>query len=51
LAGPQPADPLHFTPPHQRVLAEHGRIFFGITTRQVIRRGSFTSVKDLITAI
>ena len=26
-------------------------IFFGIVTRQAIRRGSFTSVKDLITAI
>jgi len=26
-------------------------IFFGIITRQAIRRGSFTSVKDLITAI
>ena len=26
-------------------------IFFGVITRQAIRRGSFTSVKDLITAI
>ena len=26
-------------------------IFFGITTRQAIRRGSFTSVKGIITAI
>ncbi len=26
-------------------------IFFGIITRQAIRRGSFTSVKDLIAAI
>jgi hypothetical protein len=26
-------------------------IFFSIITRQAIRRGSFTSVKDLITAI
>src|SRR5271165_5575833 len=26
-------------------------IFFGIITRQAIRRGSFTSVRDLITAI
>ena len=26
-------------------------IFFGIITRQAIRRGTFTSVKDLITAI
>jgi hypothetical protein len=26
-------------------------IFFGIITRQAIRRGSFTSVNDLITAI
>jgi len=26
-------------------------IFFGIITRQAIRRGTFTSVKDLISAI
>ena len=26
-------------------------IFFGIITRQAIRRGSFTSVKDLVAAI
>jgi hypothetical protein len=26
-------------------------IFFGIITRQAIRRGTFTSVKDLATAI
>ncbi|MEP6666484.1 MAG: IS3 family transposase, partial [Nocardioidaceae bacterium] len=26
-------------------------IFFGIITRQAIRRGTFTSVKDLIAAI
>ena len=26
-------------------------IFFGIITRQAIRRGTFTSVKDLITTI
>ena len=26
-------------------------VFFGIITRQAIRRGSFTSVQDLITAI
>ncbi len=26
-------------------------IFFGIITRQAIRRGTFTSVKDLIGAI
>ena len=26
-------------------------IFFGIITRQAIRRGTFTSVKDLVTAI
>ena len=36
---------------HVRVVAEHGRGFFGIITRQAIRRGSFTSVRDLITAI
>jgi len=49
LAGPQPADH-HALHPHLRVLAEHG-IFFGIITRQAIRRGTFTSVKDLKTAI
>jgi hypothetical protein len=26
-------------------------VFFGIITRQAIRRGSFTSVKDLVAAI
>jgi hypothetical protein len=26
-------------------------VFFGIVTRQAIRRGSFTSVKDLVAAI
>jgi len=31
--------------------AQHGEIFFGIITRQVIRRGTFRSVKELTTAI
>jgi len=32
-------------------VAEHGRDLFGIITRQAIRRGTFSSVKDLIGAI
>ena len=32
-------------------MAEHGGDFFGIITRQAIRRGTFTSVKDLIAKI
>jgi hypothetical protein len=44
---------LHFTPTSGSWLnmVEIFFIFFGIITRQAIRRGSFTSVKDLITAI
>jgi transposase len=41
---------LHFTPTSGLWL-NMVEIFFGIITRQAIRRGSFTSVKDLITAI
>jgi len=41
---------LHFTPTSGSWL-NMVEIFFGIITRQTIRRGSFTSVKDLITAI
>ena len=41
---------LHFTPTSGSWL-NMVEIFFGILTRQAIRRGSFTSVKDLITAI
>ena len=50
LAGPQPADhpALH---PDLGLVAEHGRDLLRIITRQAIRRGSFTSVKDLIAAI
>lgn len=50
LAGASPADhpALHLD---QRLLAEHGRDFFGIITRQTIHRGSFASVHDLINAI
>ena len=50
MAGAQPAHPsaLH---PHLGAVAEHGEIFFGIITRQAIRRGTFGSVKDLIAAI
>jgi transposase len=41
---------LHFTPTSCSWL-NMVEIFFGIITRQAIRRGSFTSVKDLTTAI
>jgi transposase len=41
---------LHFTPTSGSWL-NMVEIFFNIITRQAIRRGSFTSVKDLITAI
>jgi len=41
---------LHFTPTSASWL-NMVEIFFGIITRQAIRRGSFTSVEDLITAI
>jgi len=41
---------MHFTPTSGSWL-NMVEIFFGIITRQAIRRGSFTSVKDLIAAI
>ncbi|CAN5441101.1 hypothetical protein BH18ACT8_BH18ACT8_15640 [soil metagenome] len=41
---------LHFTPTSGSWL-NMVEIFFGIITRQAIRRGSFTSVKDLVHAI
>ena len=41
---------LHFTPTSASWM-NMVEIFFGIITRQAIRRGSFTSVRDLITAI
>jgi transposase len=41
---------MHFTPTSGSWL-NMVEIFFGIITRQAIRRGSFTSVKDLICAI
>jgi len=41
---------LHFTPTSGSWL-NIAEVFFGIITRQAIRRGSFTSVQDLITAI
>ena len=41
---------LHFTPTSGSWL-NMVEIFFGIITRQAIRRGSFTSVQELITAI
>lgn len=50
MAGEEPEDP-HAFHPDQRVVDEHVEIFFGIITRQAIRRGTFTSVPDLIGAI
>jgi transposase len=41
---------LHFTPTSGSWL-NSVEIFFGIINRQAIRRGTFTSVKDLITKI
>ena len=41
---------LHFTPTSGSWL-NMVEIFFGIITRQAIRRGTFTSVKELISAI
>jgi transposase len=41
---------LHFTPTSGSCL-NMVKIFFGIITRHAIRRGTFTSVKDLIAAI
>jgi transposase len=41
---------LHFTPTSGSWL-NLVEVFFGVITRQAIRRGTFTSVKDLITAI
>jgi DDE superfamily endonuclease len=41
---------LHFTPTSGSWL-DMVEIFFGIITRQAIRRGSFSSVKDLIDTI
>ena len=41
---------MHFTPTSASWM-NMVEIFFGIITRQAIRRGTFTSVKDLITAI
>ncbi len=48
--GKHPRITLHFTPTSGSWL-NLVEIFFGIITRQAIRRGNFTSVKDLIAAI
>src|SRR4051794_20285508 len=45
-----PRIPLHFTPTSGSWL-NLVEVFFGILTRQAIRRGSFDNVKELITAI
>jgi transposase len=48
--GRNPRIVLHFTPTSGSWM-NMVEIFFGIITRQAIRRGTFTSVKDLIAAI
>ena len=50
MVGRNPRITLHFTPTSGSWL-NLVEIFFGIITRQAIRRGTFTSVKDLIAAI
>ena len=50
LAGQTPPDHLHFTPTSCSWL-NLVEVFFGIITRQAIRRGSFSNVKELVTAI
>ena len=50
VAGQAPADH-HALHPDQRSWMNMVEIFFGIITRQAIRRGTFTSVPDLIGAI
>jgi transposase len=48
--GKNPRITLHFTPTSGSWL-NLVEIFFGVITRQAIRRGTFTSVQDLIAAI
>ena len=48
--GKHPRVRMHFTPTSGSWL-NLVEVFFGIITRQAIRRGTFTSVKDLIAAI
>jgi len=50
LAGKNKRITMHFTPTSGSWL-NMVEIFFGIITRQAIRRGTFTSVKDLIATI
>jgi len=50
MAGQEQADHAAFHA-DLGLLAEPFEIFFGIVTRQAVRRGTFTSVKDLISAI
>jgi hypothetical protein len=50
LAGQEPRITLHFTPTSGSWL-NLAEVFFGIITRQAIRRGTFTSVADLEAAI
>lgn len=50
MAGKEPPDTLHFTPTSCSWL-NMVEIFFGIITRQAIRRGTFESVHDLKAAI
>ena len=50
VAGEEPRITLHFTPTSGSWL-NMVEIFFGIITRQAIRRGSFDSVRELTAAI
>jgi hypothetical protein len=50
MAGEHPGIQLHVTPTGGSWL-NLVEVFFGIITREAIRRGGFASVKDLITAI
>ena len=50
VAGQEPWITLHFTPTSCSWL-NLVECFFSVITRQAIRRGTFTSVKDLIAAI
>ncbi len=50
MAGAQPRVHLHFTPTSASWM-NLVEVFSGIITRKAIRRGSFTSVADLVRAI
>lgn len=49
--GGPPSDPVRFNPPTSGSWLNLVEVSFGIISRQAIRRGSFASVPDLVTAI